>query len=149
MGHETIFRSFAGAADELIPILQKVQAKYGYLPKDAMAAVARFTGVPESRIFGVATFYKQFWFKPKGKKHVMVCRGTACHVRGAPGILDAIQEALGLEVGDTTEDLEYSLETVACIGCCALSPCVMVNDEVHAKLTPKSVKKLFARGKKK
>ena len=143
---EAIFSSFQGSGEELIPILQRVQGELGYLPDDAMLGIARFTRVPESRVYAVATFYAQFRFTPIGRKHVMVCRGTACHVQGAPRILQAVEEQLGIKEGETTPDLEYSLETVACIGACGLSPCIMTNNKVEAKLTPKKVARLFAKG---
>jgi len=130
---------------DLIPILQEVQAEFGYLPEEAMLEIARFTGVPESQVFGVASFYAQFRFTPMGRNRVMLCRGTACHVRGAPRILDEVKNVLGIEEGGTTPDLEYTLETVACIGCCALSPCMMINKEVYAKLTPAKVREVFSR----
>jgi NADH-quinone oxidoreductase subunit E len=140
---DDVFSPFQGSRDELIPILQRVQEQLGYLPEDAMLEVARFTGVPESSVYAVATFYAQFRFTPIGRTHVVVCRGTACHVRGAPRILQALEKQLGIEAGQTTEDLEYSLETVACIGACGLSPCITVNQKVEAKLTPKKVSRLF------
>jgi len=140
---ESVFSSFEGGADELIPILQAVQAEFGYLPEEAMTEVARFARVPQSRVYAVATFYAQFRFSPVGRTHVMLCRGTACHVRGAPRILEEVERQLGIKEGETSEDLEYSLETVACIGACGLSPCLMTNQKVEAKLTPKKVKKLF------
>jgi NADH-quinone oxidoreductase subunit E len=132
-----ILSSYTGRRDELIPILQQVQREFGYLREDAMRAIARFTRVPESQVYAVATFYAQFRFTPIGKKHVLVCRGTSCHVRGAPRILQEIEKQLGIKEGETTPDLEYSLDTVACIGACGLSPCVMINNQVEAKLTPK------------
>lgn len=142
----TILSSFAGKPDELIPILQQVQLEYGYLPESVMSEIAEFTGVPGSHIYAVATFYAQFRFTPIGRNHVIVCRGTACHVRGAPRILEEIEKTLGIADGETTEDMEYSLETVACIGACGLSPCIMLNRKVKAKMTPKKVAELFARG---
>jgi len=138
-----LLSSYKGTDDELIPILQKVQEEFGYLPENAMLEVARFTRVPESRVYAVATFYAQFRFTPIGKNHVMVCRGTACHVRGAPRILEAIEKQLGIKEGETTPDMGYSLETVACIGACGLSPCIMINKKVKAKLTPKKIAELF------
>ncbi len=139
-----IFSSFEGKKDELIPILQQVQETFGYLSNQSMLEIAGFTGVPESRVYAVATFYAQFRFTPIGKNHVIVCRGTACHVRGAPRIMEEIEKNLGIADGETTEDMEYSLETVACIGACGLSPCIMINRKVEAKLTPKKVAKLFS-----
>lgn len=132
-----ILSSFEGHRHELIPILQQVQREFGYLPRETMREVARFAGVPESRVYAVATFYAQFRFTPIGRKHVMACRGTACHVRGAPQILQKIEKQLGIKEGETTADREYSLETVACIGACGLSPCIMINKKVEANLTPK------------
>ena len=132
-----------GIPEELISILQDVQERFGYLPKEAMFDVSKFLGIPESRVYAVASFYAQFRFKPMGKNTVMVCRGTACHVKGAPRILDEFKRELGIGENETTEDQEYTLETVACLGCCALAPCAMINDEVAANLTPKKVKSLF------
>jgi len=141
-----VFSSYKGREDELIPILQQVQQEFGYLPEEAMLQVARFTGVPEARVYAVATFYAQFRFTPIGRMHVTACRGTACHVRGAPRILEAIEKQLGIKEGETTTDLEYSLETVACIGACGLSPCIMMNKKVEAKMTPRKVAELFPKG---
>ncbi len=145
---ETVFSEFKGSKEELIPLLQKVQEEFGYLPKEAMYKIGRFAGIPESKVYAVATFYAQFRFSPMGKNLIMVCRGTACHVRGAPRILDELETQLGIKEGGTTPDLEYSLETVACIGACGLAPCIMVNKKVEAKLTPKKVAELFGKGGK-
>ena len=139
-----ILSAYEGAPDELIPVLQKVQAELGYLSAEAMSAIAQFCRVAESKVFGIASFYAQFRFAPLGRTRVTTCRGTACHVRGAPQILDELKRQLGIEEGETTSDLEYSLETVACIGCCALAPCLVINGKVEAKVTPKRVKELFA-----
>lgn len=138
-----IFSQFKGNSQELIPIMQKVQEDFGYLPKESMDSIANFACVPVSKAYGVATFYTMFRFKPIGKKHVCVCRGTACHVRGADQILDQIKRDLKLEEGETSEDGEYSLETVACIGCCALAPVMVVNDKVHGRLTPQKTSKVL------
>ncbi len=138
-----ILSPYKGQQDELIPILQKVQTELGYLPDEAMIEISRKTGVPASRVYAVASFYTQFRFTPRGKHSIMVCRGTACHVRGAEKILEEAERSLGISEGQTTEDQEYTLETVACIGCCALAPCVMIDEEVEAKLTPKMVAEIF------
>lgn len=138
-----VLDTFRREEEKLIPILQDIQERFGYLPKEAMFDVSKFLGVPESRVYAVASFYTQFRFKPMGKNTVMVCRGTACHVKGAPRILDEFKRELGIDENETTEDQEYTLETVACLGCCALAPCAMINDEVAANLTPKKVKSLF------
>ncbi len=145
---QVILSEFDGKQEEIIPILQKVQDAYSYLPEDSMSQIARFIHVPESRVYGVATFYAQFRFTPTGKNIVSVCRGTACHVRGAPAILEETTAVLGLDGEGTTEDMEYTVETVACIGCCALAPCVTVNEEVHGNLSKKKVRTLLAKGSK-
>jgi NADH-quinone oxidoreductase subunit E len=129
---------------DLIQILQDVQGAYGFLSEEVLLEVAEYTGVPPSQVFGTASFYGQFRFSPMGRQKVMVCRGTACHVRGAPRILEEVEKVLGVKEGETTPDLEYTLETVACIGCCGLSPCLMVDSEVHASLTPKKVREIFS-----
>ena len=144
---QNIFSHYQGRRDEIIPVLQEVQEHFSYLPMGAMKKIASFVHVPESSIYAIATFYAQFRFTPRGKTHVMVCRGTACHVKGAPRILEEIESQLGIKEGETTEDLEYSLETVACIGACSLAPTVMINKNVEAKLTKKKVAKLFPKGK--
>lgn len=144
-----IFSDFHPEEEELIPLLQKVQDVTGYISPAAMKEIARFLRIPESRVFSVATFYAQFRFSPVGKKHIMLCRGTACHVKNAPRILEELENQLGINSGETREDLEYSLETVACIGACSLAPCLVVNDEVKANLTTRSVRKLFGKEKKK
>jgi NADH-quinone oxidoreductase subunit E len=138
-----VLETYSGNQEELISVLQDVQERFGYLPKEAMFEVSKFLGIPESRVYAVASFYAQFRFTPMGKNTVMVCRGTACHVKGAPRILDEFKRELGIDENETTEDKEYTLETVACLGCCALAPCAMINDEVAANLTPKKVKSLF------
>ncbi|MGQ9616242.1 MAG: NADH-quinone oxidoreductase subunit NuoE [Spirochaetota bacterium] len=145
---DKILLSFMGKEHEIIPILQKVQYEYGYLPEPVLFKIAEFTGVPESQVYSVATFYAQFRFTPRGKKHIMVCRGTACHVRGAPRILEEVQKRLGIKEGETSPDLEYSLETVACIGQCGLAPNMVINDITYGRLTKKKIFDLFCKGKK-
>lgn len=145
-GLNEILSAYEGRRDELIPILQKVQETYGYLPEESIGAIARFARVPDANVYAVATFYAQFRFTPIGRNHIMVCRGTACHVRGAPRILEKLQEQLDIEEGETTEDQEYSLETVACIGACGLSPCITINKQVEAKMTPKRVTEILRSG---
>lgn len=145
-----VLSSFEGKEEELIPILQKVQNTIGFLSDDSMEEIARFARVPMSKVYGVATFYAQFRFTPKGEKHIMLCRGTACHVKGAPRIQEEIENHLGIKEGETSEDLKHSIENVACIGACSLAPCVMVNETVEANLTPQKVEKLFSlKGKNK
>jgi NADH-quinone oxidoreductase subunit E len=134
----------AGKKDELIPILQEIQAGLGYLPADAMRQVASFLEVTPGAVFGVATFYAQFRLVPSGKNKVTVCRGTACHVRGGSRVLKEVEQRLGIKQGETTKDMEYTLETVACIGACALAPNMTINEEVHGQLTTKKVGEIFS-----
>ena len=143
-----ILSTYIGDKSELIPILQDIQSNLGYLPEEDIIKVSKFTGVPESKIYGVATFYTQFRFTPLGKKHIMVCRGTACHVKGAPQIIEGIERHLGIKEGEITFDMEYSLESVGCLGCCALAPCAMINEDVESNMTLKDVKKIFSRIKR-
>ena len=143
-----ILSTYIGDKSELIPILQDIQSNLGYLPEEDIIKVSKFTGVPESEIYGVATFYTQFRFTPIGKKHIMVCRGTACHVKGAPQIIEGIERHLGIKEGEVTFDMEYSLESVGCLGCCALAPCAMINEDVESNMTLKDVKKIFSRIKR-
>ncbi|UTB33976.1 MAG: NADH-quinone oxidoreductase subunit NuoE [Methanobacterium sp. ERen5] len=140
-----ILSTYEGTKSELIPLLQDVQANLGYLSEESIKDVSKFTGVSESEIYGVATFYTQFRFTPVGKKHIMVCKGTACHVKGAPQIIEGIERHLGIKEGEVTFDMEYSLESVGCLGCCALAPCAMINDDVESNMTLKDVKKMFRR----
>ena len=141
-----VFEDYEGKSIELIPILQQVQSELSYLPDEAMKMVAKFTGVPESKVFAVATFYEQFRFTPMGKNKITICRGTACHVRGAQRITEEIERHLGIETGETTEDLEYTIETAACIGCCGLAPVFLINEDTYGKQTPaKTVKAIKER----
>lgn len=146
---ETIFSEYEGKRENIIPILQKIQDQYTYLPEHLMTEIARHTHVPSSDIYGVATFYAQFRFEPTGENIISVCRGTACHVRGAPRIFEEITDQLGLEGEGTTEDMKYTVETVACVGCCALAPVITINEEVHGDLTKKKVQKLIQKEGKK
>jgi NADH-quinone oxidoreductase subunit E len=140
---EQILRSYRGNRKELVSILQEVQDELGYLPEKAMLNIAKFIRVPESHVYAVASFYAQFRLLPLGKKRVTVCRGTACHIRGAPQILNTIEKTIGIKEGETSDDLEYTLETVACFGCCALAPCIRINKDVSGEMTPERVEELF------
>jgi NADH-quinone oxidoreductase subunit E len=142
---DEILSSYHGLESDLIPILQDIQSDFGYLPEELMKEVSRFIGIPESELYGVATFYQQFRFTPIGRKHIVVCEGTACHVKGANKIIESIERHLNIKKGEVTFDLEYSLESVGCLGCCALAPCAMVNQEVKSNLTLKDIKKLFSK----
>ena len=143
-----ILSQYDGGSGDLIPILQEAQERFGYLPAGVMTGIAKFLRLPESNVFGVATFYAQFKFTPTGKRIVKVCRGTACHVRDGARILSEVEKQLGIKPGETTDDLEYSLEAVACIGACALAPTMMINNEVQRKMTPKKVAELFSNSSK-
>ncbi len=140
---DTVFSSFKGETHELIPVLQKVQNELGYLPPHAMKEIAGFTGVPESRVYGVASFYAQFHLERQGRHKIKVCRGTACHVRGSARIMSALGEKLGIGVGETTPDYAFTLERVACFGSCALAPVVVVDDKVYGRMTPEKTVKLL------
>jgi NADH-quinone oxidoreductase subunit E len=135
---------FKGRPDELIPILQGVQDKLGYLPENALIQIAQLTKVPSASVFGVASFYEQFRLSPVGKNIVKVCRGTACHVRGGSRILEELEKKLGIKPGENTDDLEYTLETVACFGACALAPIMVINDRVYGKMTVAKGKSLIS-----
>ncbi|MFC2058673.1 NADH-quinone oxidoreductase subunit NuoE [Chloroflexota bacterium] len=140
-----ILTSYKGNKDNLIPILQRVQQEFGYLPEQSMSQIASFVGVPECTVFGIATFYAQFKLVPTGRNIVRVCRGTACHVKGGARILREVERQLGIKPGESTPDLEYGLETVACIGACALAPTMVVNDDTHGQMTTKKVSETFKR----
>ena len=130
---------------ELIPHLQKIQVRLGYIPHEAIRWLAEEMHLSEQDVYGVATFYKNFRFSPPGKHQVKMCMGTACFVQGGEKLLSATTERLGIEPGETTEDQRYSLERVACLGCCALAPVVVVDDEVHGKTTQRSLSRLFSK----
>ncbi len=137
---QTVFASFKGEKNELIPVLQNVQEELGYLPEEAMKAVARFVRVPESKVFGVATFYARFHLKPRGRHIIRLCCGTACHVRGAKKVADKVKDVLKVSVGETTADQQYTYEEVACIGACGLAPVMTIDDKTFGKLDPDKTK---------
>lgn len=138
-----ILSSYEGREDELIPMLQQVQQVFGYLPETAMKRIARFLKLAESTVFGVGTFYAQFKLIPSGRNIIKVCRGTACHVRGAAGILDEVEKQLGIKPGESTTDLEYSLEAIGCFGSCALAPVVVIGHNVYGRMTSARVKEVL------
>ena len=139
---EGVLDELAKVKGSLITILQKTQDIYGYLPKDAIIYISERTGIAESEIMGVATFYTQFRLAPVGKYLIMLCQGTACHVNSSELILQTIKDELGIEDGETTEDGMFSLKCVACLGCCSLSP-VMINESTYGSLTPEKTKKIL------
>jgi NADH-quinone oxidoreductase subunit E len=133
----------AAKRDSLIPILQKAQETHGYLSEEAIAEIGRHLKLPASKVYGVATFYNQFRFHPAGRFHVQVCRGTACHVKGSLSLLDTVKNELKILPGQTSRDRVFSLEVVACLGACGLSPVMCVNGEFFARMTPTRARKLL------
>ncbi len=146
---DPVLQKHAGRGDALITILQEIQEVYSYLPEEALNRLSREARISMSRIYAVVTFYAQFYLNPRGRQTVRVCRGTACHVRGGSLILEAVERELGVVDGETTSDLEYSLETVACIGACALAPAMVVNENTYGKMTPSEAAKAICRKDKK
>ena len=137
---DAVLDKAAGQRGMLIAVLQRVQEKLGYLPDEAMKIIAERLSLSLNNVYGVASFYKHFHFKPRGKNIVKVCMGTACHVRGARSVLTEMEQQLGIKEGETTKDLSVTLETVGCVGCCALAPVVTINDkDLFGELTPKMV----------
>jgi len=134
---------YKGERGAVIPILQKVQEKLGYLPEEAVTEIARFLRTSEGELYGVATFYAQFRFTRPGEHLLKVCMGTACYVRGGERILDTVLRELDVEPGGTTSDFKFSLEWVACFGCCALSPVMVVDNTVYSRMTPSKVKQVL------
>jgi NADH-quinone oxidoreductase subunit E len=129
--------------DFAIPLLQEIQRRYSYLPEELVDAVARESGIPVSSLYGVATFYSQFRFNPSGQYLIRICKGTACHVAGAEMLSAVIEQELGIQEGQTTEDRLFSLEKVACLGCCSLAPVVMIGEKIYAKLTTAKIKSIL------
>jgi len=138
-----ILGTYAGEEGALIQALLDVQREYNWLPEELLRQIGKRMGVPLSRVYRVASFYRAFSLSPRGRHLVSVCMGTACHVRGAPRILERAEQVLGLKVGETTPDQNFTLMTVNCLGCCALGPVMMVDDEAHGKLTVAQVKKVI------
>ena len=143
---QEILESYASvSSSDLIPVLQDIQGAYGYLPKAAVMAMSRQTGIAASRIYGVATFYEQFHLEPHGRHTIRCCRGTACHVNGASEVLEAIESATGVGAGETTDDMRFTFETVACLGTCFLAPVIMVNNDYYGHLSGNQVKEILER----
>lgn len=140
----SIVEKHNGSYGALITVLEEVQDKYGYLPEEALRLVADAAKRSLVDIYGVATFYKAFSLQPRGKHHVCACRGTACHVRGAPSVVEELEHQLKISDGETTQDGEFSLETVSCLGACALGPIVVVDGVYHSKVNPAAVRKIVS-----
>jgi len=140
---EPLWKKYQGQDGALIPILQEAQAIYGYLSEEVLKAISETLKIPMSRIYGVVTFYAQFYLNPRGRHTVRVCRGTACHVRGGKAVRKAVQQYLGIGENETTPDFKFTFETVACLGACALSPVLLVDKNYSGKLTPAKVEQVL------
>jgi len=132
---EPVLVQFPKSADQLMPVLRAVQDTYGYLPPPALRAVAEHLGISWAKVYGVASFYAHFHLTPRGRHTIRVCRGTACHVRGSKRSLDAVKQQLKINQGETSPDLMFSLDTVACLGTCSLSPVIMIDNQYYGRLT--------------
>lgn len=140
---DRILRKYPSAKDHLIALLQDLQDAYGYLPRDVLFHVSEKTGIPRATLSGVVTFYAQFRLSPPGRHHILVCLGTACHVNGGQTVAEAVEAALGVKEGETTEDGLFSWEKAACLGCCSLSPVMMINGRAYGKLTAEGIGRIF------
>jgi NADH-quinone oxidoreductase E subunit len=140
---EAILDRYEGETYDLIPVLQDIQDNYGYLPKDEVKEVARRLNVPLTQVYSVASFYKMFSLTPKGRHQLKVCLGTTCHLKGGPRLVDSVSSRLGVEVGYTSKDGQFSLETVGCLGSCAQAPVMMVDDKYFARVTVDKVPKIL------
>lgn len=138
-----ILRKYSSPKDHLIALLQDIQDACGYLPREALFYVSEKTGISRATLSGVTTFYAQFRLSPPGRYHILVCLGTACHVNGGQTVAEAVESALGVKEGETTEDGLFSWEKAACLGCCSLSPVMMINGRAYGKLTTEGVRRIF------
>ena len=145
---EKILKKYARKKGMIIPLLQETQKIYGYLPRQALIMIANATGTEVSQVYGVATFYSQFRLKPVGKHIIRVCHGTACHVSGAERITEACEEQLGIKDGNTTPDRRFTLESVACLGCCSLAPVMMIDDTTYGRLNDRETKRILKKFQK-
>jgi len=146
---ESLIKKHSSERKALLPILRDIQAEYNYLPQEALILVSEFLNIPLIDIVGVATFYRAFSLEPRGKHTATVCLGTACHVRGGPKVLEEFERKLNIEAGHTTEDKEFSLETVNCFGCCAIGPVVVVDKDYFAEINIKKVDSILKKYRKK
>lgn len=145
---EPVLQEYVGVKGSLIAILQKAQGLYGYLPVDLLAYIAHRTGVKPAEVLGVVTFYTQFRTEPVGKHVILLCQGTACHVNGSAAIETAVLEELGVKEGEITPDGLFTLNNVACLGCCSLSPAMMIGEETYGNLTPQAAKRILRKIRK-
>ena len=142
---DDLLAPYRGQKGVTIRVLQAVQERLGYLPREAITEISEALNVSTSEIYGVITFYAQFRTTPRGKSIVRVCRGTACHVRGGGPVFDGVMRELGIKENETTEDMQYTLETVACIGACALAPAITVDEDTYGQMTPAKVTDIFSK----
>ncbi len=140
---EQILKSYSPEKANLIPILQEIQKNFGYLSRPVVREISEYLGISESKVYGIATFYTQFRFEPLGKHQIKICHGTACHVKGSEGITETIENYLGIRIGKTSEDGVFTLERVACLGCCSLAPVMMIDGEVYGNLTRERVEEVL------
>lgn len=137
---DSILSSAPRRRDQLIPLLQAVQTKFGYVPESAMSRIATHLKISPNQVYGVVTFYAQFRLKPQGKHTLKICQGTACHVSGSHALIEVAREELNIEPGETTDDQEYSMERIACFGACSLAPVVVIDDQVHGRWSEKDLR---------
>jgi NADH:ubiquinone oxidoreductase subunit E len=142
---EEILGRYGGERGTLIPVLQAAQDAYGFLPRPVLEEISKRLGVPLSRVYGVVTFYSQFYLERRGRNIIRCCDGTACHVRGTPNIVRSLEDKLGVSAGQTTEDYSFTLEVVYCLGSCALAPVVVVNGRIHGQMTPEKATRAIDR----
>ena len=140
---DTIVHKHNVEAGAVIPILQEIQATYGYVPPVAIQRIAENINVPVSEIFGIVTFYSQFRLEPIGQYLIKICHGTACHLCGAEMVAQTVSQVTGAKEGETSEDDLFTIERVACLGCCSLAPCMIINDEAYGQLTPEAIGKII------
>ena len=140
---DIILRHSHATRDGLIPILQEIQDEIGYLSEESIVAVGKLLNLPTSKIYGLATFYNQFWFQPKGKFHIQICHGTTCHIEGAFSLIDFFEKKFNLKVGQTTRDGEYSLEIVPCLGACSKSPVISINGTLYGSITADNLEEIL------
>ncbi len=139
-----VLAPYRGQRGATVPVLQKAQEELGYLPEETISEIANFLGLSKNEVYGVATFYAQFRFERQGEHTIKVCEGTACHVRGGPRISEAMELELGIQSGETTKDYKFSLERIACFGCCALAPVMVIDKTVYGKMNPAKARKTLA-----
>jgi NADH-quinone oxidoreductase subunit E len=138
-----LFSGFKGEEGDLIPLLQRIQERFGYISEEGIKHVSRFLRISENQIFGVASFYSQFRFDEPGRNSIKVCMGTACHVRGGQILCEAVERELDISPGQTTKDKRFDFQRVACLGCCALAPVVQVNDDIYSRMTVVRLKEIL------